>query len=60
MANSTTAWPCIFCRKPIDEHERKSAVRALRDWVVIGLAHPECKAAYLRKREQSKERSAKR
>lgn len=60
MANSKTAWPCIFCGKPIEAHERKSAVRALRDWVVIGLAHPECKTAYLRKREQSKERSAKR
>ena len=60
MANSTTAWPCIFCGKPIKAHERKSAVRALRDWVVIGLAHPECKTAYLRKREQATERSTKR
>ena len=60
MANSTTAWRCIFCGKPIEAHERKSAVRALRDWVVIGRAHPECKTAYLREREQATERSANR
>ena len=54
MPDALTPWLCLFCGKPIAPAERKQAVKALRDSVHIGRAHPACKERYLREQERKR------